>query len=295
MNFARNIVVSLLVFGFTVSFASARENLRVLYVYDTITTNYSQSYIDEKSKTLNKQLNDTFKNSELSSYIYFNKLTAVNVAVSIGNEKLGDIVRRYNRNKSSYMVLRQLQRSFHADVVVTVMDSGKYDSECGMAINIPWSYLDFQDPEYSYVFLNSNKKKNCLGNSTLIAHEVGHIFGLHHGEYVAKDTGESKNFFKNGYNNGFGVDVNWGIDYGTVMTKGWLAINNRFSDPTKNECGTRFNSGKVCGDSHANSVKFIKKWAKYYNRRGGWFFTLVKNRWTGWKSSLFSCKNSVYL
>ena len=265
MNFVRNIVVSLLVIGFAVSSASAKEYLRVLYVFDAKTTNYSQYIMLKKADNLNIQLNRSFSNSKLSGYISFTRVGTIKLDISNGGSlyKTSERYRKYKKPSS----LGSVQKQFKADIVVTIMDTGRYDL-CGQAIDIPWSYLDFQDPDNAFVFLNSNSRRNCFDSSTLLAHEVGHIFGLHHGQYNANSYNDSSHFYSAGYNNGFGVDVNWGIDYGTIMVRDAVR-NNTFSNPNRYDCGTILNSSNTCGNSNANAVKFIKKWAKYYNKRGG--------------------------
>ena len=267
MNFVRNIVVSLLVIGFAVSSASAKEYLRVLYVFDTKTTNYSQYSMLKKAKSLNKQLNKSFSNSELSDYISFTRVGTIKLDISNGGSlyKTSERYRKYKKPSS----LGSVQKQFKADIVVTIMDTGRYDL-CGQAIDIPWSYLDFQDPDNAFVFLNSNSKKRCFTEPYLLAHEVGHIFGLHHGKYTADYYNDSSHFYSAGYNNGYGVKYKYGVDYGTLMSRGVTRRINRFSDPSINDCGSYwYDSSNTCGNSNANAVKFIKKWAKYYNKRGG--------------------------
>ncbi len=266
MNFARNIVVSLLVLGFAVSFASARENLRVLYVFDTNSKNYTYSERKNISKRLNNQLNASFSNSGLSSTISFSKVKFEKAAVIPSYKSLYFAKRTYQIDTNKNLVLRKLQKKHKADVVVAVMEKPN-DSDCGQSVNIPWNYIGFADPNNSFVFINSASKCNY---SYLLAHEVGHTFGLHHGKYTANYYNDNSHFYKNGYNNGFGVKYRYGVDYGTLMARGVVRRFNRFSNPKVKKCGSNYYfNWNACGDSNANAVKFIKKWAKYYNRRGG--------------------------
>ena len=262
MNLVRNMVVSLLVIGLAVSTASAKEYLRVLYVFDDLTTNYNQSQINSISTTLNYRLNKTFQNSGLSNKFYFKKIKAINISISGNNESLGDIAYRYRRYKNSNMTLRHLQRLYKADIVVTYMNPRK-TSYCGMAVDIPNSRSEFSSSDFSYVFLSNESRCN---SNRLIAHEVGHIFGIHHGQYGGD--------YVNGIPNGYGVNVNWSLDYGTIMSKASISAN-RFSNPNVYKYGV-FDKTNVCGNSRSNAYQFIKNNAKYYNKRGGWFFTLVK-------------------
>ena len=254
MNFARNIVVGLLVIGFAVSFASARENLNVIVVFDIDTTHYSNNRMWSLSRNLVRNLNKTFKNSGLSDVLTFN-LTSIHKAyvTAKNDERLEEISDRFYSSRYKFP-LSWFQSNKKADIVVTIMTPPKNDEYCGQAINIPYNNFGFSDPDNSYIFLSTW----CIDQPRLIGHEVGHIFGIHHGQYGGD--------FVRGIANGYGVDLDWSLDYGTIMSKAIIS-SNRFSNPNVNKCGV-FNKTNACGNSRSNAYKFIRNNAKYYNRRG---------------------------
>lgn len=87
------------------------------------------------------------------------------------------------------------------------------------------------------------------------ANEVGYSFGFSHGKAV---EGFLDSNLVEKYANGYGVTK--GLNYGTVMSGRYLTsfergIENRFSNPYSYKYG----------DSTANAMKYIKKYAKYFS------------------------------
>lgn len=266
-----------LVFSFTS--LQAKEVLKVVFVFDKTTTNYSLNDRKEKSLKLINQLNLSFKKSGLSSKISFERVAYLPRYVSNSGESLENIAYRYDHtrsgsSKTTRLKLHELQKYYEADIVVTIMEAGS-TSLCGIAIDIPETINDLKYGDNGFIFLSN--KDSCLDSPTLIAHEVGHAFGLHHGKAVADDRGVHENYKSNSISNGYGVAVDYGFDYGTIMAKD-LAFsrgqNNTFSNPNKYECGSERNTNahnELCGNSTANATKFISDNVRFYNMRGDWY------------------------
>ena len=148
-------------------------------------------------------------------------------------------------------------------------------SLCGISMPIPETINNVKYGDNGFVFISN--KKGCMDSATLIAHEVGHTFGLHHGKAIADEKGVAGHYKSNSIANGYGVVVDYGFDYGTIMARD-LAFNrgqnNTFSNPHNYKCGSeRYtnNHNEVCGNSTANATKFISNNSRFYNMRGDWY------------------------
>ena len=268
------------------SIVQAKETLRVLFLFDSTYAKYG--YYDRRdiSKNLTKQLNRSFKESGLSGYISFTKVGAIPANVSIsGYLNNSDKLTRFYKNANSIktrkatLPLHKFQKSYKADLVVSIT---KMTDTCGVGTYLP-NKGTFSSRKKSFEFADGgqvfiNNASNCFNKKTLLAHEVGHTFGLWHGKAVKNKTGESGHYEPKkaftGYANGFG-DTDYWMNYGTIMAGSYLAgpgkgRDNKFSNPNVNTCGY-YKDDEKCGDSTANAVRFIKENARYYNMRGDWY------------------------
>jgi hypothetical protein len=270
------IILMVLVLNFTL--LQAKEVLKVVFVFDKTTTNYSSNQRNSISEDLLLRLNESFINSGLSSKISFQRVAYLPRYVSNNGESLENIADRYDNtrsgsSKTTRLKLHELQKYYEADIVVTIMEPGS-TSLCGIAIDIPETINDLKYGDNGFIFLSN--EDSCLDSQSLIAHEVGHTFGLHHGKAVADDRGVPENYKVNSISNGYGVLVDYGMNYSTIMSKDIVfsekGIGNFFSDPNKYECGF-WDSDRtnVCGNSTANATKFISDNVRFYNMRGDWY------------------------
>ena len=276
------------------SSASAKEYLRVLFVFDRYTTNYTSKEKTRISDNLLDKLNKTFRNSYLNYSIYFLKpgVATVDVTRHAKYTTMSSISDFYIKNSSGKdrkpkLTLHYYQRYYKADLVVSIFantDSTSNLAKCGTSTVIPdkrllsvfgSKYNVFAYADGGQVFLSNSK--TCLNKKLIIAHEVGHSFGLRHGKAVSEKRNvpedyDTKSAFAK-YAHGYGRN-SWYCPYGTVMAGIYLTNNekrqdNRFSENDEYECG--HNDDEKCGDSTANAVRFIIENAKYYNKRGDWY------------------------
>jgi hypothetical protein len=271
------LLVIVFVFSFT-SIVQAREVLNIVFVFDTTTTHYSSDNRNNESQKLIDKLNLSFFKSGLSSKIYFQRVAYIPRPVSKKGETLQNIQTRYNSNRSGLnkrakLSLHYVQKAYKADIVVTIMNPKK-SSLCGISMPIPETINGLKYGDNGFVFISN--QKGCMDSPTLIAHEVGHTFGLHHGKAVADDRSDSRNYKPNSLSNGYGVLVDYGMNYSTIMSRDIVfsekGIRNSFSNPNKYKCGF-WDSDKnhVCGNSTANATKFISNNVRFYNMRGDWY------------------------
>jgi len=268
------------------SIVQGKETLRVLFLFDTTYAKYGYNDRRDISKNLTKQLNRSFKESGLSGRISFTKVGAVSANVSISGSlnNSGSLINLYQKantikTRKATLPLHKLQKAYKADLVVTIT---KITNTCGVTTYLP-NKGTFRSRKRSFEFADGgqifiNNTSNCFNKKTLLAHEVGHTFGLWHGKAVKNKTGQSGHYeprkaFRS-YANGFG-DTDYLMNYGTIMAGSYLAgpgkgRDNKFSNPNSYSCGY-YSDDEVCGDSTANAVKFIKINARYYNMRGDWY------------------------
>jgi len=272
------LLVMVMVLGLA-SQAQAKETLSVAFVFDRNTINLNSSQRNSLADDYMDKLNYTFKNSGLSSYIAFKKVAVAYRPISKSGDNLKKLHNRYYDYNTDAKIpkprltLHYYQRYYHADVVIGIVDFNENVS--GISAFIPkksfgtpkkantplLAFGDFGICFVNYRFRNQKEQP---------AHEVGHSFGFRHGK-AAEGFIDSNLVEK--YANGYGVTK--GLNYGTVMAGRYLTssergIENRFSNPYSYKCGYWSDTNK-CGDSTANAVTFILKYAKYFNKRGDWY------------------------
>lgn len=271
----------------------AVETLDVLVVFDSTISNVSKLDTSlERGKYANKlidNLHRTFNNSGLQSHIQFRlkhqlKSGFANT-VSGSKESIIQLTNRYETYIPSSNTgtptgwLNILQNAYQADVVIAITKEGNISTKCGIAVNIPnksqlvsgETLNDVAETAMNGLFFIS-AKTSCLNDETLAAHEFGHTAGLYHGK--ATDGTSAYNSYKPnmllagaaGFNN-----FDWN-NYRSVMADKPTADTqlNQFSDKNRNDC-TYWD--RACGDSSANSVATLKKYASEYNKRGNWYYT----------------------
>jgi hypothetical protein len=273
------------------SSVSAKEYLKVLFVFDRYTTNYKYEEKKEISSDLLDKLNKSFKNSYLNYSIYFIKAGIANIDVTRKGvySSFDSLVNYYayvstGLDRKPKKLLHYYQKYYKADLVITIFKPRDAGETCGITTVLPdkrlLSKLGTKSNVFAYadggqVFLSNSSR--CLNEKSIIAHEVGHTFGLRHGKAVSEKRGisgdyDTKNAFAK-YAHGYGRN-SWYRPYGTVMSGIYLTTNerrkdNRFSEKDEYDCG--HNDDEKCGDSTANAVRFIIENAKYYNMRGDWY------------------------
>ena len=269
-NLKITILTMLAIFIATTSL-QARENLRVGVIFDW-GTGIDNIQRPQVAKKLIKNLNNTFKDSGLSSYYNFQLTKTLWVSFSGGKSKdtlkrnyLRKAYSKYNGEYAPMLSLQIYQKAYKLDLVIAIMDMGTRNP-LGSAMRVIKKGDKIDCATFGIVFLNSydgsssNSFSKALINKYVLAHEIGHTFGISHGKAVADIKGSSHyqttNAFAKGAN-GFGKSSGLG-KYGTLMTGAYIvsrdsrARANYFSDKTRKDCGYYHN--KACGDANANAM-----------------------------------------
>ena len=258
-----------------------------MFLFDTHYANYGYSDRKRISDKLFNQLIVSFSKSQLLGYISFRKVGAVPANISMSgvlkdSGSLRNLYLKANtiKTRKPTLPLHKFQKAYKADLVISIT---KINNTCGTGTFLP-NKDTFSSRSKSFEFADGgqvfiNNSKYCFDKKSLIAHEVGHTFGLWHGKAVKDKTHNSGDYnplkaFAS-YANGFG-NTDYYRNYGTIMAASYLTNkqqgrNNRFSNPYSYTCGYYYNHDEKCGDSTANAVKFLKANAYYYNKRGDWY------------------------
>jgi predicted Zn-dependent protease len=286
-NLKITILTMLAIFIATTSL-QARENLRVGVIFDW-GTGIDHIQRPQVAKKLIKNLNDTFKDSGLSSYYNFQLTKTLSVSFSGGKSKdtlkrnyLRKAYSKYNGEYAPMLTLQIYQEYYKLDLVVAIMDMGTRNP-LGSAMRTIKKGDKIDCATFGIVFLNSydgsgsSSNSKALTDKHVLAHEFGHTFGIQHGKAVSLIKGSSHyqptKMIQKGAS-GFGKSSGMGR-YGTLMTGAYIvnrasgARAHFFSDKTRNDCGKSHN--KPCGDSNANAVQVLKNNASKYGKRSEWY------------------------
>lgn len=275
----RIFLLVILIFAFQVK---SKETLDVVVLYYKSTINnvpeLNSTYKrNEKSKEFIRSLKQSFNNSELGSHYDFRlKASILKDFVNITNKvnpsptDLSNIYSSYirlsvqNGNKP-FGTLQNIQKTYNADIVLSVFPHtlGVLNTGVCGASPTPMKNNFFLNNvsellkigPYGIIFINADSY--CMKKDYLIAHEVGHGFGLKHGLTI--DGEVSFNSYKDemiDYASGIGYnDKNSLLYRGTIMAQpGSISdtIHDRFSDISVDKCGVWKN--KPCGNVYSSAI-----------------------------------------
>lgn len=266
--------------------AFAVERMRVGIIFDERSfyaekPNFSKKDKQKLAKKIIRNINKVYKNSRLSSSYKF-ELAKVRDWNFSGGRTFHSLTKLYKKNKASNrkakLDLHILQQYYKLDLVIAVIGKDSTSKFAGSANGVPTYHGYARSADFGIIFINGYRNAK---QKYVISHEIGHTFGLSHGKAVADYTGKDIHYKTNGFAkgaNGFGK-VNtakyYNNAYTTLMSYRYVKVrnsranSNRYSDKTRNDCG--YYHKEPCGNTNANAVHVLKRYAKEYGKRSEWY------------------------
>lgn len=188
-----------------------------------------------------------------------------------------EILKNMAQENNGFAELFAKAGEFGADYTIAIVGKlrlrGK--SICGRALAVNKTLEEIADVRRSLAVINSRCQAQTL------AHELGHLMGLNHGDKVDEcDPGKGHKTaltpYAKGYAEGECNGQSGAAKFGTIMVGGWMkAINGDghsnlpiFSNPLIRDprCGLK----GICGDPESgDAARVLNEHAKYYIRRRG--------------------------
>lgn len=290
----KKIILAILLFTLSSISNAATYNLKVLVAFDTNSTNFTTTQMNNYSSSLVTNLNNYMVNSNLGSTISFS--LAYNAKIPLlayptwNYTQLKDYYfnNRTLRGQTPTTTLTSFQKFYNADVVIVVSNpSGSSKSYCGYSYVPLKSQMKtyhanvgdmLEEPIYSIVYVTG--LTNCLNNPDVVVHEVGHSFGLKHGQAVRNQYNDVKSYDPvniitsgaTGYSDYsfLGTSNDYHDVMGIFSYKEAGIHHQFFSNSNKYACG----SPRIykCGDTTANAVGIIQAFANRYAKRSDFFY-----------------------
>lgn len=208
------------------------------------------------------------------------KLSAAIVQIEFAPVQTRDaleILKNMAHENSGFAELFAKADEFGADYTIAIVDKLRLRGKpiCGRALAVNKTLEEIADVRRSLAVID----RRCQAQT--LAHELGHLMGLNHGDKVDEcDPGKGHRTALTPYAKGFAEGECNGQagagKFGTIMVGGWMkAINGDghsnlpiFSNPLIRDprCGLK----GICGDTESgDAARALNEHAKYYVRRRG--------------------------
>lgn len=202
MNYLSKVILCMVLLSTSLS-SLAIEVIRVAVVFDTGTTSISSSQRYNIARAQVDFLNDTIFHSGLSNDIQFQLVVDKAIKFASTFDDFDDVQNKYLNvmstnfdTKTPSLQLNKVSRDSQVDIVIAIFNPWGDNDIGGRALMVPdknmgesvANVLSFADA--GIVFIH----EDSVNDYTMAPHEVGHSFGLFHGNAVAEYTGESGHY-----------------------------------------------------------------------------------------------------
>lgn len=289
----KKIILAIILLTTSIFSNAATYNLKVLVAFDTNSTNFTTTQMSTYSSKFVENLNNYMNNSNLGSSIGFSLAYNAKIPVLPYPTWNYDHLKNYylsnqtNRGQTPKTTLTSFQKYYNADVVIVVSNPhGSSTSACGSSYVPIKSHMDsthatvgdlLEEPIYSIVFVTG--QSICITNPKVVVHEVGHSFGLQHGQSVQNQYGGGHYVASEIISSGASGYADYTapgtlLDYHTVtgvISPDEPGIHHPFfSNSSKFACG--YPAVYKCGNNTANAVGIIQAFANRYAKRSDFFY-----------------------
>ncbi len=235
------------------------------YIDDILVNTTSEAFMRHEMNRWVIETNEFYESSEADIRIELVNIVFRDITGNGSNVFPAALMILMERFREGFVDIPQTAQTFGADYTIAVVDT--MNDECGRAQGVA---MDVEG-----LFFNNLAVMQYTCDADTLAHEIGHLMGLSHGDLVASCYGSANANGFSSYSKGYGIgncdSIFQSGEFGTLMVGNYMARVsggrgqvNLFSNPDiiSPMCGT----DQICGNlGNGNAARQLNERQHYYN------------------------------